>query len=80
VLSAAARLRELAAGQIEPQLLTHIAQRLNGFPAYAQVRRVAVIPDPWSVENGCMTPTLKLRRERILETHRMQVDALYAGH
>ncbi len=31
-------------------------------------------------ESGLLTPTLKLRRNRIIECHSEEVTALYAGH
>ena len=61
-------------------LCQRISRQLSSFPGYAQVRRVAVIDEPWTVDNEMITPTLKLRRNRILECHQAAVDALYAGH
>jgi long-chain acyl-CoA synthetase len=61
-------------------LLRRISERLETFPGYAQLRRVAVIAEPWSIENDMMTPTMKLKRARILERYRPQVEELYAGH
>jgi len=57
-----------------------IAQRLHNFPGYAQVRRVSIIDGPWTVDEGLLTPTLKLRRKRILDHYRAVVDGLYEGH
>lgn len=61
-------------------LCRRIAKQLNSFPGYAQIRRVAVIDEAWTVDNGLLTPTLKLRRNRILECHQTVVDGLYEGH
>ena len=57
-----------------------IRDRIKQFPGYAQVRRVAVITTPWTVDNGMLTPTLKLRRAKVLEQHRAEFDKLYSGH
>jgi long-chain acyl-CoA synthetase len=43
-------------------LAARIAAQLKAFPGYAQVRRVAVVDEPWTVENGLLTPTMKLKR------------------
>jgi len=44
-----------------------------------QVRRFAVLPRPFSQEEGELTPTLKLRR-RVCEQHfRDEIERLYAG-
>jgi len=61
-------------------LCRQVARQLSSFPGYAQIRRVAVIDDPWTVDDGLLTPTLKLRRNRILERYQAVVDALYDGH
>jgi len=34
-------------------------------------------PLAFSVENGCLTPSLKLRRRALLARYRQQVDAFY---
>jgi long-chain acyl-CoA synthetase len=64
--------------KLHAALLGRIAERLQGFPGYARIRRVAVLADPWSVENGLLTPTLKLRRSAVLERYAAQVEGLYA--
>ena len=57
-----------------------VARQLRAFPGYAQVRRIALTLEPWTVENGMLTPTLKLRRNRIMYRHQEEIEALYAGH
>ncbi len=61
-------------------LAARIAERIREFPGYAQVRRVAVIPEPWSVDNGLLTATLKPRRSVILERYADRLADLYKGH
>jgi long-chain acyl-CoA synthetase len=36
---------------------------------HEQLRFLVVIPQPWTVDNGFMTPTLKVRRSRIEERY-----------
>jgi long-chain acyl-CoA synthetase len=68
----------------DSQMITHLLAIVNhslaDFPGYAKVQRIALIEDEWSVENGMLTPTLKLKRGVILEQHKEEIDALYAGH
>jgi long-chain acyl-CoA synthetase len=66
--------------KLEQQLVKRIAYRLSDFPGYAKIPRVGVIEKPWSVEDGYMTPTLKLRRAKILQAFGDEVERLYAGH
>jgi long-chain acyl-CoA synthetase len=65
---------------LEQTLLARINRRLQGFPGYARILRVALLDRPWSIESGLMTPTLKLKRARILAEYRETLDALYIGH
>jgi long-chain acyl-CoA synthetase len=70
-----------AAGEaLEKILVQRIADRLKEFPGYAKIRRVAVVDQPWTAEDGLMTPTLKLKRPKVLARHSDQVEQLYAGH
>jgi long-chain acyl-CoA synthetase len=61
-----------------------VLQRLSGqlghFPGYAQVRRVTLTLEPWTVENGMLTPTMKLKRAKVMEKFHAEIDAMYAGH
>lgn len=66
--------------RVHSAVLGKISRQLQGFHAYAQVRRVALCLEPWTVENGLLTPTLKLRRNLVMERHRDLVDKLYEGH
>ncbi|MDP1935159.1 MAG: long-chain fatty acid--CoA ligase [Nitrosomonas sp.] len=66
--------------QAEEILLNKVAHQTSEFPGYAKIRRIAVIPEPWGIENGLLTPTLKLKRAKVLEKYKAEVDKLYTGH
>jgi long-chain acyl-CoA synthetase len=61
-------------------VLQRIAARIENFPGYAQIRRVACYLEPWTIDAGMITPTLKLRRTRILEHCQAAAERLYSGH
>jgi long-chain acyl-CoA synthetase len=61
-------------------VLERVSARIREFPGYAQIRQVACYLEPWTVDDGLITPTLKLRRERIVEHCRADIERLYAGH
>lgn len=71
---------QLPAEKIETIIMPRVTQRLGAFPGYAHIRRVAVLAEPWSVENELLTPTLKLRRGKIIERYQQIIDQLYEGH
>ena len=60
--------------------LKRIATQLQEFPSYARIRDVYLTLDPWTVENGLMTATQKLRHAKILERYQDVIGTLYAGH
>lgn len=66
--------------RVEKLILRRINARLKDFPGYAKIRRVACSLEPWSVDNGLLTPTLKMKRDAILEHHREDVLRIYQGH
>ncbi|WP_373509079.1 AMP-binding protein, partial [Thiocapsa sp.] len=69
-----------ADGRLEPILHNRIESRLTGFPGHAKIRRVALAACPWSIENDRMTPTMKLKRAKILADYREALTRLYVGH
>ena len=60
-------------------VLERIGQQITSFPGYAQIKKVALSLDPWTVENGLITPTLKLKRNRILDHFEPEVKQFYQG-
>ncbi len=64
----------------EKVVLGRIAARMRPFPGYAQIRRAAVAVEPWTVENGLLTPTLKAKRQQIMDHYAMALARIYEGH
>ena len=60
--------------------LTRVAQQMKAFPGYARIRRIALLSEPWTIDNELLTPTLKLRRDKVLEKHRQEYARLYEGY
>ena len=48
----------------------------RGFPRYARIRAVYLTLDPWRIENGLLTPTLKLKRGEIQKRFADQIAEL----
>jgi len=61
-------------GELEHQLL-HVNQ---GLPDYAKLRMIVVVREPWSIENGCLTPTMKIKRAHIEAAVASQIERWYA--
>ena len=66
--------------RVKQQVLLRVAEKIKEFPGYAKVHRVLLLAEPWSIENGLMTPTLKLKRARVLSHYENEITQLYEGH
>jgi long-chain acyl-CoA synthetase len=45
--------------------------------SYAKVKKFAILPGDFTVDNGLLTPTLKVKRRIITDQHRELLDSLY---
>lgn len=61
-------------------LVKSIAEQMDDFPGYAKIRKVHICEDEWTVESGLLTPTLKIKRPKVMARYAGAVDQLYAGH
>jgi len=61
----------------ERELCRRANAQLKDFPGYAKIRHLARLADPWTVENGMITPTLKLKRNKIEERYAKEIEAMY---
>jgi long-chain acyl-CoA synthetase len=60
--------------------LARVTVQMKAFPGYARIRRIALLSEPWTVDNGLLTPTLKLIRNKVQERFRQQCQELFESH
>jgi long-chain acyl-CoA synthetase len=70
----------LTDSRVQGKILKRIALNLREFPGYAKVNRVLLLQEPWSIENGLLTPTLKIKRAQVTERFAEEIKLLYEGH
>lgn len=70
----------LHAPQAKAYALQRVTQQIQSFPGYARIRRIALLNEAWSIENGLLTPTLKVKRAKVLERFKKDFDDLYDGY
>lgn len=70
----------LASPRLEAWILKRIERLFSAFPAYARIRRVSLSLEPWTVENGLITPTLKVKREKVQKAFAPEIFQMYEGH
>ncbi|MBW2351592.1 MAG: long-chain fatty acid--CoA ligase, partial [Deltaproteobacteria bacterium] len=59
------------------EVIKKIVGLLRKFPAHAQVRSVYMTLEPWTIENGMITATMKLKRLEIERQFAEQIRKLY---
>ena len=70
----------LLAAATRNALLKRIKAATKDFPQYALPRNVFPTLEHWTIDNGLLTPTLKLKRKNLNEKYAPQIQSLYAGH
>jgi long-chain acyl-CoA synthetase len=58
-------------------VLKKIEQQMASFPGFAKVKKVVLTLEPWTVDNDLLTPTLKIKREKIKSFLQQQIDEMY---
>jgi long-chain acyl-CoA synthetase len=73
-------LEELAKDDDFQEVIGAVMKRANQrLSPIERIRRFKIMPEPFSIENGAMTPTLKLKRQIIYKRHEEAIAALYKG-
>jgi long-chain acyl-CoA synthetase len=58
-------------------IVNRVGAQLKGFPGYAQIRKVALLDEPWTVDNGLLTSTMKPKRPMILDKYKDRIEEMY---
>ncbi|MGB8594987.1 MAG: long-chain fatty acid--CoA ligase [Candidatus Sulfotelmatobacter sp.] len=70
---------ELVANAKVRALYDGIVEEINkSLARFEKLKRVLLVPDEFTADNGALTPTLKLRRRVVEDRYRRQIDDLYA--
>ncbi len=72
--------------QKDPQFCKGVEQQLGvllkevnaTLPAYEKLQMIVVAKEPWTIENGSLTPTMKIKRSRIESDVTPKVESWYA--
>ncbi len=67
-----------ASAVVRKMLQTHINGLLSPLTSFEQIRRIHVLDKPFSIDNGLLTPTLKVKRRKVYEAYREVLESLYS--
>jgi long-chain acyl-CoA synthetase len=51
----------------------------TNFGQWEKIKKIIIDIDEFTVDNGCLTPTFKVKRKPILAKYESQIDSLYQG-
>jgi len=62
---------------VEEALLENLDNTNMGLPNYTKVKKVIIVNNDWSLEDGQLTATLKIKRNEIFQQYKNQLEAWY---
>ncbi|MBO4822830.1 MAG: long-chain fatty acid--CoA ligase [Prevotella sp.] len=64
-----------------PKVMAMMTERMEtlqqGLASYERIKRFTLLPKPFSMENGELTNTLKIRRNVLLKNYASEIEAMY---
>jgi long-chain acyl-CoA synthetase len=66
-------------GPVETEVQKAVTRVNKQLAPFEQIRKFRILEREFSIESGELTPTMKVRRNRVLENHRELVSELYMG-
>ena len=65
---------------VQQAILAKIKVRLSQFPGYAKIRKITPLLETWTVDDGLLTPTLKVKRPKVMAKFEDEIESMYQGH
>jgi long-chain acyl-CoA synthetase len=63
--------------KVQERILQEVEIINKKFGNWEQIKKIELTPDIWSVDNGHLTPTMKLKRKVVLEKYKYLFDKIY---
>jgi long-chain acyl-CoA synthetase len=64
--------------RVKERIMKEVHHYNERFGKWEQVKKIELTPEPWTIEDGLLTPTLKLKRKNIEKKYQQLVDSIYA--
>jgi long-subunit acyl-CoA synthetase (AMP-forming) len=64
--------------EVTEQMTALLKETNKGLADYEQMKMLVIAKEPWSIDNGCLTPTMKIKRNKIEALVEADVDKWYA--
>ena len=63
--------------RVQAFMEAEVAREFEGMASYETPKRIALLPEEFSIEDGTLTPTLKVKRRVVQERFESVIDSLY---
>jgi long-chain acyl-CoA synthetase len=65
--------------EVTEQMTALLKETNKGLADYEQMKMLVIAKEPWSIENGCLTPTMKIKRNKIEALVEPDVEKWYSS-
>lgn len=62
---------------VNARIMKEVEAFNKGYGKWEQIKRISLLSQEFSIDGGELTPTLKLKRKKIMELHKEKCDAVY---
>lgn len=64
---------------IQEKFERELAKANESLAQFEKIKKIKVVPGPWTIEGGEMTPSLKLKRKNLMLKYEQEVKGIYQG-
>jgi long-chain acyl-CoA synthetase len=62
---------------IRKEIWQHVERVNSGLASYESIKKIRILPEEFSVDNGLLTPTLKVKRGQVAKRYRELIEETY---
>jgi len=65
--------------EVTEEMTALLKETNKGLADYEQMKMLVIAKEPWSIDNGCLTPTMKIKRTKIEALVEPDLDKWYSN-
>ena len=62
---------------LKDEILKEVENHNKNFGSWEQIKKIELTPDVWSIDDGHLTPTMKLKRKVVTEKYKDLIEKMY---
>ena len=63
---------------LRDEILKEVENHNQNFGSWEQIKKIELTPDVWSIDDGHLTPTMKLKRKVVTEKYNGLIEKMYS--